>query len=226
MISLRRIQAIFVKDWKDLLKNSYMLFTVVFPLLFAAWIGRMEAASEFARLLPINLALVLVGAFLQAAIIAEEKEKNTLRGLLLSPVKPLEIFIGKSLLSAFLTIAVVIGSILISDFQMPSSILLFAVAVLLNMMIYINIGTILGLLSRTVMETSIIGVPILMIFGYGALLKELIDNDFLAMIFDYLPNEKFTLLASLSLKALNSARQQTTFLSCCYGSLPLCCLLY
>ena len=38
--SLKRVQAIFLKDWKDLLKNSYILFTMAIPLAFAAWLGR------------------------------------------------------------------------------------------------------------------------------------------------------------------------------------------
>ena len=35
MISVKRIQAVVIKDYRDLLKNAYMLSTAVIPLFFA-----------------------------------------------------------------------------------------------------------------------------------------------------------------------------------------------
>ena len=46
------------------------------------------------------MALVMVGGFVQAMLIAEEKEKHTLRVLMLSPASSVEVFLGKSLLTA------------------------------------------------------------------------------------------------------------------------------
>ena len=138
---------------------------------------------------PINLALVIAGAFIQAAMVAEEKEKNTLRGLLLSPASTAEIFVGKSALSAVMTIVVIIGSIFLSEYKVPSP-PLFTVSVLLGLVFYLATGTILGLLSRTVMETSIIGMPVLVVFGMGSMFKSMVENKTLLTIIDYLPNEQ------------------------------------
>ena len=38
--SIKRVNAIFIKDWKDLQRNSYVIFTLAIPLVFAAWLGR------------------------------------------------------------------------------------------------------------------------------------------------------------------------------------------
>lgn len=187
--SLKRVNAILLKDWKDLLKNSYILFTLAFPLIFAVMIGKLGLDGAFTTF-PINFALVISGCFVQAAMVAEEKEKNTLRGLLLSPASTLEVLIGKSALSAIITIIVIIASVFLSGYQ-PPSILIFSLNVLLCLIIYITVGTLLGLLSRTVMETTIIGMPVLMIFGTGSLLKGLVDNKIFSKIISFLPNEQF-----------------------------------
>jgi len=196
--SFRRVNAILIKDWKDLMKNSYILFTLAFPLVFAIWIGKMDIENTFTYIFPINFSLVICGCFVQAAMVAEEKEKSTLRGLLLSPATTSEILVGKSALSAITTIIVIIASIFLSNFKVPS-LLWFSLTILLCLIIYITIGTLLGLLSRTVMETTIIGMPVLVLLGMGSVLKAVMDNEFLTKVIDILPNEQFSnILISLN----------------------------
>ncbi|MEK4198164.1 ABC transporter permease [Cytobacillus sp. FSL K6-0265] len=189
IFSFKRVNAIFIKDWKDLQRNSYILFTLAIPLVFAAMLGRMNEATTVLSTYPINLALIIAGAFIQAAMVAEEKEKNTLRGLLLSPASTLEILIGKSALSGLMTILVIIGSIIFSGYAVPS-LLLFSLSILLGLVFYLATGTILGLLSRTVMETSIIGMPVLVIFGMSSMFKPMVENATLINIIELLPNEQ------------------------------------
>ncbi|ASV67327.1 ABC transporter permease [Cytobacillus kochii] len=189
IFSLKRVNAIFIKDWKDLQRNSYILFTLAIPLVFAAMLGRMNAATDVLSTYPINLALIIAGAFIQAAMVAEEKEKNTLRGLLLSPASTLEILIGKSALSGLMTILVITGSIIFSGYTVPS-LPLFSLSTLLGLVFYLATGTILGLLSRTVMETSIIGMPVLIIFGMSSMFKPMVENATLINIIELLPNEQ------------------------------------
>ncbi len=189
--SIKRVNAIFIKDWKDLQRNSYVIFTLAIPLVFAAWLGRIGEDNVAMSTYPINLALVIAGAFIQAAMVAEEKEKNTLRGLLLSPASTLEILVGKSSLSAVMTIVIIIGSIFLSGYEVPS-ILFFSISLLLGLIFYLAIGTILGLLSRTVMETSIIGMPVLILFGMSSMFKLMVENETLLKIIDYLPSEQLS----------------------------------
>mgnify|MGYP001160559934 CR=1 FL=1 len=190
--SVQRVSAIIVKDVKDLFKNSYMiLITILLPLGMAALLS--DSDSDDASLLgmPINLALVITGAFVQATMMAEEKEKNTLRALLLSPATRMEIILGKSLLSSLITILVVIGSIFISKMHVPG-LFYFTIMVVLSIVIFVSLGTIIGLISRTVMETSIVGLPVLVIFTYGSLISTTLDNPVFSTIISYLPTESFS----------------------------------
>ncbi|KMK78059.1 ABC transporter permease [Alkalihalobacillus pseudalcaliphilus] len=198
MISLKRIQTVLIKDYKDLMKNAYILSTVVLPILFAYMFGRGEEVPLAMTVIPIILAMVVVGSFVQAGMIAEEKEKNTLRGLLLSPLNTFEIFIGKSLLSFLLTVLMIVIVTLISQFEVPANVLLFSLAVLVSTIFFIALGTILGLISRTVIETSVVGLPIMLIFGMGSLFRELFSSEVILTILNYLPDGQFlSLVVSL-----------------------------
>ncbi|MDP5275398.1 ABC transporter permease [Chengkuizengella axinellae] len=188
--SLKRVNAIFMKDYKDLLKNSYVLFTIALPIFYSMLLSKISDDDPTMTLFPINLALIITGAFIQAAIVAEEKEKNTLRGLLLSPASTLEILVGKSALTAVVTLIVILVSVKISGLEMlsiPFSALLIA----LSLIFYLALGTMLGLLSRTVMETSIIGMPFLLLFGMMSMFKPMFENELILNAIGYLPNEQF-----------------------------------
>ena len=183
--SMKRIHAIFIKDYKDLLRNGYVLFTAIIPLIFALFL-KGDSAPESASLI-FNLALVISGCFVQAALIAEEKEKNTLRGLLLSPASTFEILIGKSALSFFITALILVGCTFITDFpiQNPG---IFILVNVISLCIYISMGTLIGLLSRTVMESSLIGTPVMILFGMGSVIPYAFENEIVTEILMYLPN--------------------------------------
>lgn len=201
--SIKRVQAIFTKDYKDLMKNYYVLFNPLFPIFFAAWIGRSGDATSIQMGFIINFALVMSAIFVQAAMFAEEKEKNTLRGLLLSPASTTEIMLGKSLLTAVITIITVIASILLSGYEVKN-LLWFSVSILLCIITYTALGTMLGLLSRSVMESSLVGMPFMIIFGASSLFAPMIDNGILKSVISNLPNSHFD-------KVLGSLNTNTSF---------------
>lgn len=53
--------------------------------------------------MPVLMAYTMVGLFVQAIITAEEKEKQTLRVLMLSPATGAEVLIGKGVMTFTLT---------------------------------------------------------------------------------------------------------------------------
>ncbi|WP_042352388.1 ABC transporter permease [Bacillus massiliigorillae] len=185
--SMKRVQAIFTKDYKDLMKNYYVLFNPLFPLLIALWVGKTGNTTSTQMGFLFNFALVMTAIYVQAAIVAEEKEKNTLRGLLLSPASTTEIMLGKSLLTTFVTFITLIASIFLSGYKI-TNLLWFTIAILLCLITYIALGTILGLLSRSVMESSLVGIPFMFIFCASSLIMPMIDNEILKKIIASLPN--------------------------------------
>lgn len=194
--SMKRVMAIFNKDLKDLSKNMYVSTSILMPLVLAAIYGRMaDELSIDAYYLVINLAFTMTATFIQCAIIAEEKEKNTLRGLMLSPATVVEIFSGKSLVAFSLTAVTIIVSCLFMEYN-PENIVLVAVGMIVSTLFYLALGTLFGLLARTVVEASVIIMPVVFLFGFGSLIESLIDKYPFLSVAEYLPNMQIIDLAS------------------------------
>lgn len=193
-ISWRRIYAIFQKDVKDLSKNIFVSTTLLMPIVLAIIYGRLEETSIEIHYLVINLAFTAVAAFVQCAIIAEEKEKNTLRGLMLSPATTGEILGGKSLVSFILTIVTVVICAKLTGYE-PTNLLIISIAVFVSVLFYIALGTLLGLLSKSVAEASVLILPIMFVFGFGTMFQGLMEKYPLLSVAEYLPNIQLIELA-------------------------------
>lgn len=185
--SWKRIYAIFNKDLKDLSKNMYVSSILIMPIVLAFLYSNMGEVTIELHFLVINMTLASVTAFIQCAVIAEEKEKHTLRGLMLSPASLTEILTGKSLVSFFLSIITIIVCAMITGYE-PTNLPVIAVALVISTLFYLALGTIMGLLSRTVLEASVIFLPIIFLFGFGSLLVLLVEQYPALSFIEYLPN--------------------------------------
>ncbi|WP_339230069.1 ABC transporter permease [Oceanobacillus sp. FSL K6-2867] len=193
--SMKRVIAIFQKDMKDLYKNMYVSTTILMPLIFAFFYSRMENITVEVHFLVINLTLSLVTAFLQCSIIAEEKEKNTLRGLMLSPATIPEILGGKSLVTFILSAITIILCTMIMGYE-PANIGIIVIAIVISSLFYIALGTLMGLVSRTVIEASVLILPVMFIFGFGSMFQALVEEYPILSVIDYLPNIQLIELAN------------------------------
>ncbi|RDW22464.1 ABC transporter [Oceanobacillus arenosus] len=195
--SAKRVMAIFQKDMKDLSKNMYVGTTILTPLILAMIYGGMiDNPTIEIHYFVINLALSIVTAFVQCAIIAEEKEKNTLRGLMLSPATIPEILGGKSLVTFILTIITIILCAMLTGYE-PANLGIIAIAITISTLFYIALGTLMGLLSRTVMEASIVILPVMFLFGFGTILQPFAEDYPILSVIDYLPSTQLLELATL-----------------------------
>lgn len=185
--STKRMYAIFQKDLKDLSKNMFVGTTMLMPIVLAAIYGAMGLDSIEIHYMMINLTFVAVTVFIQSAIIAEEKEKNTLRNLMLSPASLTEILTGKSLVSFILTVITIVICAFLTEYE-PASMLPVAVAILLSSVFYLTLGTLLGLLSRSVVEASVLFTPVLFIFGFGSMVLAFAEDYPILSVIEYLPN--------------------------------------
>ena len=116
----------------------------------------------FALMFGLLFLVVLVGMYVPSMMIAEEKEKKTLGVLLLSPATPVEIFIGKGLLTFVSILASMILLILISSGNGFAHWDVIFVGGVLTTIFCILIGIIVGLLSKNQMATGVVGTPIYM----------------------------------------------------------------
>jgi len=196
-ISMQRIRAIFIKDYKDFSRNMAVSIMVFLPLIMAALYEKLGKASIDAHFMSINLTFVLVATYVQCCLIAEEKEKNTLRTLMLSPAKTIEILLGKGLLSFFLTIIIAFFCAFLSEYQ-PTEVTIIAIAILLSTVFYISVGTLLGLFSKSIVEASVIVFPAMGLFSFGPLAVNFVETYPVLSLFEWLPSSQLIELAKLT----------------------------
>ncbi|WP_144511243.1 ABC transporter permease [Bacillus sp. FJAT-22090] len=192
--SWKRVNAIFQKDFKDFSRNIAVSIVIFLPLIMAAVYGRMGVDSIQVHFMTINMTFAMVGTYVQCCLIAEEKEKNTLRGLMLSPANTFEILGGKSLLSFVLTITIIFFSAFLSEYK-PASITMVAVAIILSSLFYIGMGTLLGLIAKSVMESSVIVLPVIGVFTVGSFATVWAQKYPVLKALEYMPNVQLIDLA-------------------------------
>ncbi|QTD40531.1 ABC transporter permease [Sporosarcina sp. Te-1] len=185
--SWKRVNAIFMKDYKDFSRNMAVSIVIFLPPVLAAFFGRMGVTAIESHYMLINLAFSMVAAFVQSCLIAEEKEKNTLRGLMLSPASTTEILTGKSLLSFVLTTLTILLSMFLAEYK-PANIAIVSIAIILSALFYIGLGTLLGLFAKSVMEASVLVLPVMIIFSFGTFITSLAEQYPILKAATYLPN--------------------------------------
>ena len=165
-VSLKRIQAIFIKDYKEFSRNYAVSIMILFPIAFAL-LYRTEAGDQAAIYAFImNFSLAMLTSFVQACLIAEEKERNTLRSLMMTPASMLDVLIGKSALVFLISAAVLAFSTYLFGYE-SSNVMLLTAALGISILLYTAIGTICGLYSKTLLEASLSVFPVLIIFTAG-----------------------------------------------------------
>ena len=106
---------------------------------------------------------------------------------MLSPASTLEILGGKSLLSLIATMIIVVIGAYLTGYQ-PENIVVIAIAILFSSFFFIGLGTLLGLLAKSVMEASVIFMPFMFIFGFGSMFTMFADKYPILKVMDYTPN--------------------------------------
>lgn len=167
-MSKERIQAIFEKDIKDFMKNSMLIFQPIVPIFLALFYSQLGFNEDNEQVLQI---FVIIGLTLSSVtsgcimtLMAEEKEKNTLRGLLLSPASFLDLIVGKSLVTAIFTfISLLISLIIIGITPLLNVQMLFGIILLFLFFLFLGISS--GLFAKSVGVTIAYITPIMILFG-------------------------------------------------------------
>ena len=204
-ISLKRIQAIFMKDYKEFSRNYAVSMMILFPLFFAfLYRSNGEGAIQMYGFV-LNFTLAMLTSFVQACLISEEKERNTLRSLMMTPASMLDILLGKSAVVLVISTFILALSTYIFGYS-PTHIGILIVALILSMVLYIALGTICGLFSKSVLESSMAVFPVLLIFTagpYASLFEEKIP---FLKIAQYLPSSQLIELLQLMEASATSSK--------------------
>lgn len=166
---MKNIKAIFMKQMKDTFKNKTVLIQfVMFPLLTILMekaVTLKDLPEHFFVNLFASMYIGMAPLTTMAAIISEEKEKNTLRALLLSNVKPMEYLLG---IGSYIWFACMIGACVfgwVGEYEgknMISFLCIMAVGILSSLLI----GAAIGTWSRNQMASTSLTVPVMIVFSF------------------------------------------------------------
>lgn len=165
----RHMNAILWKQIKDTLKNKTILIQfLMFPILTLI----MENTVKMDGMAP-NFFTNLFGVMFigmapltsMASIIAEEKEKNTLRVLLLSNVNPAAYLLGVGI---YIWSICMLGGLVIglAGGHEGEVLVKFMIAMGIGIFISILLGSVIGVFSKNQMTATSITVPVMMIFSF------------------------------------------------------------
>lgn len=171
---MKNIKAIFIKQILDTIKNKtvfiqFLMFPVMAIIMETA--VKLEDMPEhfFAKL----FAVMFVGMApltCMSAIIAEEKEKNTLRALMMSNVKPWQYIIS---VGTYIFIMCMVGTAVFAVLGEYSGAELarFILSIIAGIILSEIIGAVIGIFSRNQMAATSLTIPIMMVFSFVPMLS-------------------------------------------------------
>ncbi len=166
---MRNICAVFLKQINETFKNKTILIQFV---LFPAFALIMENAIKlqdmpehfFVKLFSVMF-VGMAPLTCMSSILSEEKEKNTLRALLMSNEKPVQYLLG---VGSYLWLMCMAGSVVFAlcgryrGKELVAFLLIMAAGILLSILV----GAAIGVFSRNQMTATSITIPVMMVFSF------------------------------------------------------------
>lgn len=165
-ISVNNINSVFCKQVKDILKNTQVLVLfAVYPVIAYVMSTSMRTEGIFFASIFGTMHAVFTPLMATASIIAEEKEKNTLRVLILANVKPLEYLLS---IGSFVFILTNISSFLFAWLAgfCGTEYICFVLVMMLGSICSMILGAALGVSSRNQMSATAAAMPLAMVFSF------------------------------------------------------------
>lgn len=171
---MRNLIAVFKKQCKDTFKNKTVFIQfILFPaltLLMNQTVKIEGMPKNFFVNLFATMYIGMAPLTCMAAVVAEEKENNTLRVLLLSNVKPHE-FLGG--VGSYIWLLCMLGAAVIcaaGNYGLRTGLVFMAVTAV-GILASLLIGAAIGTFSRTQMMATSIALPVMMFFSFLPMLS-------------------------------------------------------
>lgn len=171
-ISTKRIGAIFIKECKDAKKCPPVLIAFFMVPLLAFMIKNLlpDAGTEmiFSMFYPMHV--VLSGLLSCSSIMAEEKERNTLRVLIMNRVKPMEYILG---IGIFVFLGQMLGALIFIILAGISSdmILPFIGITIIGNICSILLGSLVGVVVKNQISVAPVAVPLMLLLTFIPILS-------------------------------------------------------
>lgn len=171
---MRNIAAVFTKQLKETLKNKsiliqFLMFPVMVLIMENAIVLEGMPEHFFVKL----FAVMFVGMApltCISSIISEEKEKDTLRALMMSNVHPFEYLIGIGL---YVWLMCMVGAAVfaVTGGYESKDFLMFMVIMAAGILLSELTGAVIGVFSKDQMAATSVTVPVMMVFSFLPMLS-------------------------------------------------------
>lgn len=171
---MKNIKAVFMKQILDTVKNKTVLIQfIMFPILAIIMENaiKIEDMPEhfFAKLFSVMF-VGMAPLTCMSAIISEEKEKNTLRALMMSNVKPWQYLVS---IGAYIFIMCMAGTAVFGVLieYSGAGLARFIFSMTSGIILSEMIGAVIGIFCKNQMSATSLTIPIMMIFSFIPMLS-------------------------------------------------------
>lgn len=211
--SIKRVNALVRKEANDLKKNlnvSIMFLLPVFFPILKSMLNSEQGSESLMLSLTLNLNSCMVVLISMAMLIAEEKEKNTMRTLMFSAVSPMEFLAGKAIITLIIStvINVLVYFILKINIQYLVPYLIIGLILSISMII---LGAVVGILSKNQMTTGTISMPVS--FPLFILPTLAAKSEIMKKIANFVPTYHSDILIQKTLQGQNLLNEKFHFLA-------------
>ena len=190
-MNLKKTGILYGKDLNDFMKNPGISVAALIPVLFVVLyrsIGLADAMGDYASYFLLNIGTVMsiamVALLLVSTSVAEEKEKFTLRTLMMSNVRASEFLLSKILVT--LTVLLMCNTLIfILSGSALSALPFYLLCCTLGSASLIMFSACIGIMARDQMSTSIYQIPIMLLVMLPAMLSEF--NSFIGTLASLTP---------------------------------------
>lgn len=176
---MKNIKAVFMKQLLDTMKNkSVFIQFLMFPVLVIIMENSVKLDDMPEHFFAKLFAVMFVGMApltCMSSIISEEKEKNTLRVLIMSNVKPYQYLVS---VGAYIFIMCMAGTAVFAAVGEYSGkeLVTFLAVMIAGIILSELIGAVIGISSSNQMSASSVTIPVMMIFSFVPMLSMFNEN--------------------------------------------------
>lgn len=171
---MKNIKAVFIKQMIDTLKNKTVFIQfLMFPIMSIIMENALKIDNMPKHFFVKLFSVMFVGMApltCMSSIISEEKEKNTLRVLMMSNVKSWQYLVS---VGAYVFIMCMIGTIVfavLGEYR-NSELAVFIVSMVSGIILSELIGAVVGIFGKNQMTATSVTVPVMMIFSFVPMLS-------------------------------------------------------
>ena len=190
---MNNILTIFQKQIKDTFKNKSVLIQfLMFPIM-AVIIENSIPLEDMA--MPKHFFVKMFSAMFvgmaplvsTSAIIAEEKEQNTLRALIMSNITPFQYLLG---IGSYVLVLCMLGSVVfaVCGGYSGAGLVQFLLTMAVGILISILFGSLIGIISKNQMAATSLTVPLMMVFSFLPMLA--MFNESIAKVAKFVYSEQ------------------------------------